>query len=355
MNVHKTGSVPHRRKYSMKYILCSVLWTDSDLPPGYAASAICAASVPDEKNGSRTATYKCFSFENYESQADELDDFLNFCTDEFMLCLWDGFSAGRMKKLFDLNGRRHPYVHLYHLKKVSELTKEKCTDIRKKKMLESRLSQKPLYRKDISSAENEVKWLVSLFDVLDLSVMEKKPAVDFIDQPSNVYFVFKNGKCFHTNKCRIVRDAPVQSLRSYTYYSTVTEAGFTPCSKCKPENLDEQTVRIMKKINAEKYQEAMAEYAAGKTPKPRKKRKKSVDVYRSLAHMCGMYALSYEKKGKNVYICTDKKSFLLSPEETPVKLSVKNRKGEYKPMKKTFPDPYEAVREIIGKSKGKTK
>lgn len=324
----------------MIYILCAVLWTESKAPPGYAATGIFSAKV-----GGSEAEYRSFLSDDYDSQKELLQDFLDFCGDEFMLCLWDGSSAGRIKKLLDISGFRHPYVHLYHLQKVYELTEQKCRDIRKKRIMQTRLERKPFYYGKKTAAENEVRWMVSVFGLLDLSVIEKKPAIDFTEQPSNRYFVFKNGKCFHTKDCRIVKDAAVSALRSYTYYAAAVDAGFTPCSRCKPQNMDEETAEIMRKINAEKQKEARAKHIAGYVP-PKKKKKKPLNVYKSLAHMCGLYGLKYEKSGKNVFITSETGKYRIAPEDTPVKLYELVGEG-YASANSEFDDPYQAVREIV--------
>ncbi|MDD7428416.1 MAG: hypothetical protein PUK49_01370 [Oscillospiraceae bacterium] len=325
----------------MNYILCAVLWTESKAPPGYAATGIFSAKVCE---GTETQ-YRSFLSESYGNGGEMLKDFLDFCGGEFMLCLWDGLSAGRIKKLLDVNGFRHPYVHLYHLQKVYELTEKKCRDIRKRRIMQTRLEKKPFYYGKRSAAENEVRWMVSVFELLDLSVIEKKPAIDFTEQPSNQYFVFKNGKCFHTKDCRIVKDASVSALRSYTYYAAAVDAGFTPCSRCKPENRDEQTAEMMRRINAEKQKEARAKHVAGYVP-PKKKRKKPLNVYKSLAHMCGLYGLKFEKSGGNVFISSETGKYRIAPEDTPVKL-YELIDDEYACTDAEFADPYQAVREIV--------
>lgn len=325
----------------MNYILCAVLWKEDKSPPGYTATGIFSARLADGKE----AEYRSFLLDSYNGTEEMLKDFLDFCGSEFMLCLWDGFSAGRIKKLLDISGFRHPYVHLYHLQKVCELTQNKCRDIRQRRIIQARLEKKPFYYRKKTAAENEVRWMVSIFDLLDFSLIEKKPSVDFTEQPSNQYFVFKNGKCFHSKNCRIVKDAPVSALRSYTYYSAVVDAGFTPCSRCKPENKDEQTAEIMHMINAEKQKEARAKFAAGYSV-PRKKKKKPLSVFKSLAHMCGLYGLKYAKSGKSVFISSAAGKYRIEPEENPVKLYVLEGE-EYIYTNSEFSDPYRAVREIV--------
>lgn len=322
----------------MRYVLCSVLWTDCTGVPGFTASGIFSSAVYDDKVGK--AVYDNFLLTEYSSSSEHIKAFLDFCTnktEEFMLCFWDGLSAGRMKKLLDFCGVRHPYVHLYHLKKIYELTFSKCADIKKKKLLEAKLKEKPGFSENVQSAQAEVKWLSSLFSLLDFSVMEKSPNVDYLDKPSNNYFVFKNGKCFHTNKCCIVRDAAVSALRAYTYYENVLSSGFTPCSRCKPVNSDEEIYKLMQKINAEKQAQAKNNH--------NNQKKKKIDVYKSLSHMCDIYKFSFERKGKTVYFSDGKNSYMLSPEENPVKLCRKNN-GEFEQVG-LFTDPYIAVKSII--------
>ena len=326
----------------MNYILCSVLWREGSSSADCGVSAVYAARIEDA--AAETAVTAEFKYTSTDKEV--IDRFLDFCGEEFMLCVWDGFSAGRIKKLLDRCGRRHPYVHMYHLQRVYELSEEKCYNIQKRRKMQDMLDRKPGGKSSRSAhCENELKWLISVFKYLDFSVMEKKPSVDFIEQPSNQYFVFKNGRCFHTNKCRIVRDAPVSALRSYTYYASAADAGFTPCMKCKPQNNDEATNAEVKKFNARKKQEAKEDYAAGKrTPKKRHRRK--MTVYKSLSHMCVLYGLKYEKNGENVCISTEYSAYRIAPEEKQVIL-FELKDGEYVSTDKTFDDPYKAVREIV--------
>lgn len=212
--------------------------------------------------------------------------------------------------------------------------------------MQNMLDRKPKGRSGKPShAENELKWLISVFKYLDFSVMEKKTSIDFIDQPSNQYFVFKNGRCFHTNKCSIVRDAPISALRSYTYYATVTDAGFTPCMRCKPQNNDEATSAAVRQYNAEKKREAEKGHTSGKGS-PKKHRKRKMTVYRSLSHMCSLYELKYEKLGQNVYITTEQGRYRIAPEEKQIIL-FEYKDGGYISTDKSFDDPYKAVREIV--------
>lgn len=318
----------------MRYVLCSVLWTDCKAVPGFSAAGIFSSTVYDDKDCGKV--YDKFILTEYSSAAEHIKAFVNFCTkdsEEFMLCFWDGLSAGRMKKLLDICGARHPYVHMYHLKKIYELTVSRTSDIKKKKLLEAKLKDKPRFSDDEKSAEAEVKWLCSLFPLLDFSVMEKSPNVDYLDKPSNNYFVFKNGKCFHTSKCCIVRDAAVSSLRAYTYYENALSSGFTPCSRCKPQNLDEEIYKVMQKINSEKK------------AKVKQKKKKKADIYKSLSHMCNIYKLSYERKDKTVYFSNGKDTYKLNPEEDPVRL-FKKINGKYEEVG-LFTDAYIAVKSIF--------
>ncbi len=211
--------------------------------------------------------------------------------------------------------------------------------------MQTRLEKKPFYYGKRSSAETEVKWLASVFSLMDFSVMKKKPTVDFTEQPSNKYFVFRNGKCFHTKDCRIVKDAPVSALRSYTYYAAAVDAGFSPCMKCKPENLDKETAEIMRRINVKKQKEAREKYAAGQQPKKKRHRKKP-DVFKSLSHMCALYGLKYEKSGKYVLITSDEGQYRIAPENESIEL-FRLENEDFVSLEKFFSDPYQAVREIV--------
>lgn len=324
----------------MNYILCSVLWQGDASSADCGISAIYAARI--DNSAPDTAVTSVFENDPSCGSKEFIGKFLDFCGTEFMLCLWDGLSAGRMKKALDRCGRRHPYIHMYHLQKVFELSEEKCYKISDRRNMQNMLDRKPKGRSGRPShAENELKWLISIFGLLDFSVMEKKPSIDFIDQPSNQYFVFKNGRCFHTNKCRIVKDAPVSALRSYTYYASVIDAGFTPCMKCKPQNKDEATSSAVRQYNAEKKQEA----EKGKRT-TKKHRKRKMTVYRSLSHMCSLYGLKYEKLGANVYITSKQGRYRIAPEEKQIIL-FEFKDNEYISTDKSFDDPYKAVREIV--------
>lgn len=334
----------------MNYILCSVIWTADDAPPGFTSSLIAAARLTEDGEITENNT---FLIQDHSSCGDMLREFTEWCGDEYMLCVWDGYSAGRIKKLLAANGIRHPYVHLYHLVRVYELSMEKCRDIRQRRIMQTRLEGKPYYYGKKNAAELEVRWMSSIFEMLDFSVMEKKPSIDFIDQPSNKYFVFKNGKCFHSKECRIVKEAPVSSLRSYTYYATAVDAGFTPCSRCKPVDMDAETAAQMQKLNEVKRTEAKAKHIDGFVPK-KKKRTKPVSVFKSLAHMCGLYGVSYKKSGENVFVSTESGSWRFAPENDEIILFKQNKSGEYTDSKKRYSDPYSAVRDIV-KGKNNTK
>ena len=325
----------------MDYIFCSVIWAEEP-PDGYTAARIAASRLDC---GGNIIESKSFLADECSENGGTVKAFAEWCGSDYMLCLWDGFSAGRIKKALAAAGYRHPYIHLYHLVRVFELSMEKCSDVRRKRSMAAGLERKPFYSGKKNAAEQEVRWMCGIFSYLDFSVMEKKPAIDFIDQPSNKYFVFKNGKCFHTKECRIVKDAAVSSLRSYTYYAKVTDAGFTPCSRCKPVDNDAETAAEMRALNKLRRSEAVANHTEGFVP-VKKKRKKPMNVYKSLAHMCGMYGVGFEKKGTEVFIEHKGERFRFAPEAEKIVL-YREKNGEYKKMPNKFADPYEAVRYII--------
>lgn len=334
----------------MNYVFCSVIWRDADAPPGFAASLITAAKLSE--NGKLLCS-ETFTAADDEDNTVIARTFADWCGSDYMLCLWDGSSAGRIKKLYAASGIRHPYNHMYHLVKVYDMSVRKCTDPERCRLMKAKLREKPFYYSKKSSAQAELRWMCGIFGYLDFSAVEKKPSVDFIEQPSNKYFVFRNGKCFHTKDCRIVQGAAVSSLRSYTYYSKAIDAGFTPCSRCKPVDTDAETAEEMRRINKEKLEEAKAGYTNGSVPK-KKHRRKTMNVYRSLEHMCGMYGLGYRKCGQKVYAKGISGKWCFCPESKTIEL-FRCVGTKEKPTGMTFPDPYEAVREIIRRNNAKEK
>lgn len=59
----------------------------------------------------------------------------------------------------------------------------------------------------------------------------------------------KNDRCYHTKDCKIVKKARKENPSTYKHTSveTARAKGYTPCTVCKPNDI-EHKVKILKKI-----------------------------------------------------------------------------------------------------------
>ena len=333
--------------YIMNYIFCSVVWNRNTNGSSGTISHIAAAKLSEKGDITDSAG---FGGNGSVSDSSVIAAFAEWCGSDYMLCLWDGASAGKIKKLLSASGTDHPYIHLYHLSGLFDLSLKNCRNAAVRKKMLTALEHKPGYYGKRRSADAEVGWMCGIFGLLDFSAADKSTSFSFIEQPSNKFFVFKNGKCFHTKDCRIVKTAAVSSLRAYTYYSSVTDAGFTPCSRCKPVDCDEQTAEEMRRINSERLEKSREKYKNSGGIPVKKRRRKKMNVFRSLEHMCGMYGAAFRKSGDKVYIENGSERCYIIPESEEIRIFRQGDDGEYHPDEIVFSDPYSAAKTFIKSS-----